>query len=74
MSAKIGAAIFAGRMDPRRGLELLGAFAAAEVKKTITAGAGVPPPNAPSTIAKKGSDRPLVDTGRLLGAIQWEIE
>lgn len=74
MSSKIGAAIFAGRMDARRGLEILGAWGATEVKKTITSGAGIPPPNAPSTIAKKGSDRPLVDTGRLLGAITWEVK
>lgn len=31
------------------------------------------PPNAPSTIAAKGSDNPLVDTGRLLGSINYEV-
>lgn len=73
-SARLAAAIIGGQMSVNRALDLLGAWGASEVKKTITEGEGVPPPNAPTTIAKKGSDRPLVDTGRLLGAIQWEVE
>lgn len=32
------------------------------------------PPNAPSTIRKKGTDNPLIDTGRLRQSIDWEIE
>ena len=55
-------------------LDQLGAWGAAQVKNTITRGKGVPPPNAPETVAKKGSSRPLVDTGRLVDAIQWEVE
>jgi hypothetical protein len=66
------------RQKPRpsaaRALGRLGAWGATLVKKTITTGAGVPPPNAPATIERKGSRRPLVDTGRLLGAITWEVE
>lgn len=34
----------------------------------------VPPPNAPSTIAKKGSSTPLIDTGRLRQSIDYTIE
>lgn len=34
-----------------------------DVKKRIAA--GIPPPNAPSTIARKGSSTPLIDTGVL---------
>lgn len=30
---------------------------------------GVPPPNAPSTIARKGSSVTLVDTGRMVGSV-----
>lgn len=32
------------------------------------------PPNAPSTIARKGSDNPLIDGGRLRNSITWQIE
>lgn len=31
------------------------------------------PPNAPSTIAKKGSNNPLVDTGDMRKAVTWQI-
>lgn len=71
---KLTGAIVVGKITPAQALEALGQWGAAEVKKTITQGAGVPPPNAPSTIEKKGSDRPLVDTGRLINAIAHEVE
>lgn len=32
------------------------------------------PPNAPATIKAKGSSNPLIDTGRMVGAIRHEIE
>lgn len=72
--AKLAKGIVAGKIEPERALNVLGAFCSTEVKKTITEGAGVPPPLQPETIARKGSDRPLVDTGRLLNAISWELE
>lgn len=31
-------------------------------------------PNAPGTVAQKGSDRPLNDTGQLRDAIAWEVQ
>jgi hypothetical protein len=50
---------------------VMGSTLANAMKRKIVDGAGVPPPNAPSTVAKKGSSRPLVDTGRLVNAITW---
>ena len=32
------------------------------------------PPNAAATVAKKGSDNPLIDTGRLLQSITYKVE
>jgi hypothetical protein len=32
------------------------------------------PPNAPSTIKEKGSERPLIDTGEMRRAITWVVE
>jgi hypothetical protein len=72
-TSKLAKPVLEGKLDIDRALGLLGAVAATKVKETITSGAGVPPPNAPSTIAKKGSDRPLVDTGRLLNSISWRV-
>lgn len=60
-------------MNVEKAYALLGQWGAAEVKKTITEGEGVPPPNAPRTVLAKGSSRPLVDTGRLVGAISYEV-
>lgn len=40
------------------------------VQRSITNTAWAP--NAPMTIARKGSSKPLVDTGRLLNSIDWE--
>lgn len=61
-----------GKITLRQVLELLGERASADVRKTITTGAGVPPPNAPATIKRKGSSRPLVDSGRLVQSISSE--
>jgi hypothetical protein len=69
--------VMTGKMPIKQALNVIGSFLSAEVKKTITVGPGVPPPNAPSTAARKqakgkGAIRTLVDTGRMLGAIAWE--
>lgn len=62
-----------GGMAPERALEIVGLFASTEVKRTITDEEHLPPPLAPATIARKGSDRPLVDTGRLVASITYEV-
>ncbi|HEY1814893.1 MAG TPA: hypothetical protein VGG74_21245 [Kofleriaceae bacterium] len=59
-------------MSVARAVGLIGAWGAGAVKATITQG-DLPPPLAPATIAAKGSSKPLVDTGRLLGAITWSV-
>jgi len=53
------------------GLETFGQVA--EIQITATIDRGVPPPNAPSTIAAKGSSQPLFDTGQLYGQISHEV-
>ena len=52
------------------GLALLGARVEGDVKATITD--MTEPPNAPSTIAAKGSSKVLVDTGAMRAAIRHE--
>ena len=52
-------------------LAQLGAIAAGDVQLTITELRS--PPNAPSTIRAKGSDNPLIDTGRLRQSIDYEV-
>lgn len=60
-------------MAPRKALGILGAWAVAEINKTVKEGEGVPPPLQQRTIDRKGSTRPLIDTGRLLQAVTYEV-
>lgn len=55
----------------RKAYELLGAKAAGDVQSRIAQ--GLPPPNAPSTVAQKGSDTPLIDEGDFRQSITWEV-
>ena len=48
----------------------IGMVGASAVQKKFGA---IPPPNAPSTIAKKGSSAPLIDTGALRAAITYVV-
>lgn len=73
VSAKLAKKIIAGKMNIDQALNVLGLWAATQVKKGITT-EDIPPPLKQSTIDAKGSTKPLVDTGRLLNAIQHEVE
>lgn len=60
-----------GQEDIDQGLAKLGARAVGDVQAKIVA--IDTPPNAPSTVARKGADNPLIDTGRLRQSIDYEI-
>lgn len=61
-----------GTSDIEKELGLLGLRVTADVQRTIAA--GVPPPNAPSTIRRKrGSSGQLRDTGRLTQSLDHEV-
>lgn len=66
--------VVGGKMPIAQALGLLGQRAAADVKKRITTGAGIPPLLAKSTVSRKGSSRPLVDTGALLNSITYVVQ
>lgn len=75
---KFSKAIYEGKMTVDRALGLIGAKAAAGVRAYVT-GPGVPPPNAPSTLARKeakgtrrGKVKALVDTGRMIASVAYE--
>ncbi len=45
-----------------------------KIVQKILQGKGIPPPNASSTIAKKGSDHTLIDTSEMVSSgITWKI-
>jgi hypothetical protein len=72
IQAKIAKAILELRIDERRAMELLGAWAAGAIKATITAD-GDFAPLAPATIAAKGSAKPLIETSRLVNSITYVV-
>jgi hypothetical protein len=49
-------------------LDLVGRVAAADIKVTISN--VYSPPNSPATIKRKGSSKPLIDTGLMLATVQ----
>ena len=59
-------AVLAGTRTVPQALDVIGAQVAAWIKSAVMSGAGIPPPLAPSTIARKGSSRPLVDHGQMI--------
>lgn len=63
--------VIQGRGTKEQVLELLGQQIVGEIRKRISR--GIPPPNAPSTIAKKGSSKPLIDTGQLRSSITYRV-
>lgn len=53
-------------------LQKLGAYGAGKIQDQIAS--NMPPPNAPSTVAQKGSSGTLIDTGRMRQSITWELD
>lgn len=69
---KATAAVFRLQMTFEQAANILGTKYAAMIQKRITQ--HIPPPNAPSTIAAKGSSTPLIDEGILRASISYQIQ
>lgn len=61
-----------GKMTIDRALGIIGQSVSSDMKATIRA--GISPALSASTIAAKGSDVPLIDTGQMINAISYEVE
>lgn len=64
--------VFLGEEDVETGLNRIGVWVVGELQANIRD--RIPPPNAPSTVAQKGSDVPLINTGQLVSSISYQIE
>jgi len=64
-------AVIKGKYERTQALNLFGLWVQGQIQAHISQ--GIPPPNAPSTIAAKGSATPLVDTGQLRAAITFAL-
>jgi len=62
-----------GKIDDTTVLKNLGEKYTSMVKKTIRDAKNWAVPNDPATIKAKGSSSPLIDTGRMIGAVSYEI-
>ena len=60
------------KMSMKQALGLMGLAAKGDVQKKITRLKN--PPNAPSTVEQKGSSNPLVDTGQMRAAIDFQVD
>lgn len=61
-----------GKGNMLTNLKLVGEVAQKDIQRKITTLRE--PPNAPSTIERKGSSNPLIDVGTMRGAIRWNLE
>ncbi len=71
LQAQLAGQIIAGKTTVERALGIMGLRFQSWCQQRITSGSLAP--NAPRTIARKGSDRPLVDTGQLVQAITFAV-
>ena len=61
-----------GVQDVDTGLDRFGRLASGELQQRVRS--GVPPPNAPSTVAQKGSSTPLVESGDFAASITHKLD
>lgn len=64
--------LYRGDTSVKAALQKLGASMQADIKNGIRA--RIPPPLSPTTVARKGSDVPLIDTGQLINSVHFEVE
>lgn len=64
--------VASGNITADEALNRLGVFAKSGIQSYIKRGDFVP--NAPSTIKKKGSSQPLIDSGAMRNAVNYEVE
>ena len=71
MAAKLFKKVVEGKMTTKRIADLIGSEAQDDVIDKINS--IKTPPNSAATIARKGEDNPLVDTGHLKKSIRYEV-
>lgn len=72
IQARVTKLVLSGKIDERKGIELIGAWMMSAVKQQITTN-GTFEPLKPATIKAKGSSKPLIDTAQMLNAIRFII-
>lgn len=70
-SAELIVQVVEGKMKGKQALKNIGVLVKGAVQQQMVEGEFVP--NAPSTIQRKGSDKPLIDTGQLRQGVSYQI-
>ena len=70
--ADLASLLQASGYDAGKALAQMGEVIAGQIRASIIA--VTEPPLAPSTVARKGSDKPLVETGHMLNSVDYEVE
>ena len=63
-----------GKMTDDHLLKTIGEKYQSRVQETIRDAKSWAAPNAESTVKQKGSSSPLIDTGRMIGSVRYEVE
>lgn len=71
LQSKLFVDVLAGKLTPDAALDRIGAVVAAGMQARISR--GIDPPLSPKTIARKGSSKPLINTGQLRSSITWLV-
>lgn len=66
--------IIDGKISDDTALHNIGMKYQSYMQQTIRDAKSWAAPNSPRTIAKKGSSSPLIDTGRMVGSVRYEVE
>lgn len=61
-----------GKISEIRALGIIGQTVKQNMQAKIRS--GLTPPLKPETIRRKGSSKPLIDTGQLINSIEWEVK
>ena len=71
--AKLSGEVVDGKMTLAKLLDLVGLKIENDIRRAVKTGPGIPPPNAPSTVKRKKSSRPLVDTAQMINALTHDV-
>jgi hypothetical protein len=69
--AELMKSVVEGKRTKDEILELMGLYCVGRIQARMSE--GVPPPNAPSTVARKHSSTPLIDTGILRSSVSYRV-
>lgn len=69
---KVSGSVLDGKMNKKKAIGVVCQKIADGLVSTIEG--NLPPPNEPSTIARKGSSKTLIDTGQMKNSVDWEVK